>query len=137
MGLVYENITLKNAGDVIGVRRGVFGELNIHQINIQALADTGAELLVINEEIREKLNLDILSSKKISLADNEPKICKLTEPVEVHWKDRFTVVQALVLDGASEVLLGAIPLEGMNLIVDPANHKLTGANGDEIIYKIF
>ena len=136
MGLVYENITIKNAGDVINVRRGIIGESDIHQIDVKAIVDTGAELLVINEEIRQKLGLDVLGKKKVNLANDDPKICQLTEPVEIHWKDRDTVVQALVLEGATEVLLGAIPLEGMNLIVDPGNQRLIGINGDEVIFKI-
>jgi len=136
MGLVFENIISKNAGDVYNVRRGIIGEANIHQVDVQAVVDTVAELLVLNEEIRQKLELDILEKKQVNLANNEPKNCRFTEPVEVHWKDRYTIVQALVLDGANEVLLGAIPLEGMNLIVDPVNQRLAGANGDEVIFRI-
>jgi len=136
MGLVYENITIKNAGDVINVRRGIIGKSDIHQIDVQAIVDTGAEFIVINEDFRKKLQLDIVGKKKVTHANDEPKICQLTEPVEVHWKDRNTVVQAFVLDRVTEVFLGVIPLEGMNLIVDPLNQRLTGANGDEIIHKI-
>jgi len=136
MGLVFENITIKNAGDVRDARRGIIGVPDIHQIDVRAIVDTGAEFIVISEDIRQKLQLDILGNKKVTLANDDPKICQLTEPVIVQWKDRDTVVQALVLDGASEVLLGAIPLEGMNLMVDPVNQRLIGVNGDEIIYKI-
>jgi hypothetical protein len=38
-----------------------------------------------------------------------------------------------VLPGAEEVLLGAIPLEDMDLIVNPARQELTGAHGDEVV----
>jgi hypothetical protein len=44
-----------------------------------------------------------------------------------------TAVPAIVLQGAGEVLLGAIPLEDMDLIVDPARRELTGAHGDEVL----
>jgi hypothetical protein len=40
---------------------------------------------------------------------------------------------ALLLPGAEEVLLGAIPLEDMDLVVDPAVRELKGAHGDEVV----
>jgi hypothetical protein len=53
--------------------------------------------------------------------------------VEIHWQDRDTTCPALVLPDAGEVLLGAIPLEDMDLMVDPVRQVLTGAHGDEIL----
>jgi clan AA aspartic protease len=136
MGLVYENITLKNAGDVSDVRRGFIKEPEIRQIKVLAMVDTGAEMLVISDAIRQELGLEVLGQQQIRLANDAVQICQFTEPVEVHWKDRYTFTQALVLAGVNEVLLGAIPLEGMNVIVDPAKRQLAGAYGDEIIYKV-
>ncbi|MDR2746552.1 MAG: hypothetical protein LBB77_03815 [Treponema sp.] len=46
---------------------------------------------------------------------------------------RQCTVRALVDTGAEEVLLGAIPLEDMDLIVDPAGRELRGAHGDEVV----
>jgi len=42
----------------------------------------------------------------------------------------------VVIPHANEVLLGAIPLEAMDLIVKPSNRELIGANGDKIVYVI-
>jgi clan AA aspartic protease len=136
MGLVYENITLKNAIDVGACNRGIIGDSQIRQVNVSALVDTGAEMLVINEEVRQELGLEVRGKKGIRLANEAPQICQFTEAVEIHWKDRHFVTQALVLDGLNEVLLGAIPLEGLNVIVDPGNMQLVGAYGDEVVYKI-
>jgi clan AA aspartic protease len=136
MGLVYEKITLKNAIDVGAYTRGIINEADIRQVNVSAMVDTGAEMLVINEAMRQELGLEVRGEKRVSLADQSAKISRFTEPVEIHWKNRHTVTQALVLDGATEVLLGAIPLEGLNVIVDPGNQQLMGAHGDEVIYKV-
>ncbi|MCL2809920.1 MAG: hypothetical protein FWD24_07660 [Treponema sp.] len=136
MGLVYENITLKNSGDVRDARRGIIGELDVHQVDVQVIVDTGTEPLVFSEEIRQKLGLDILRKKRVALADGVPKTCLITEPVEIYWKDRNTVVHGLVMEGITEILLGTIPLEGMNLIVDPLNQRLVGAHGDIEIYRV-
>jgi hypothetical protein len=53
--------------------------------------------------------------------------------VEIHWNNRSTDCQALVVPGAERNLLGAIPIEGMDLLVDPVHQRLEGAHGDLII----
>jgi predicted aspartyl protease len=55
MSIVRTEITLKNAGDLTMARRGYIQESDIREITVQAMVDTGAWTLVINEAIREKL----------------------------------------------------------------------------------
>ena len=136
MGLVYENITLKNTLDVLNSRRGIINESDIREINVRAMVDTGAETLVINEEMRLELGLETEGQRQVSLANDAYETCIITEPVMVYWKNRSSVTRALVLQGLTEVLLGAIPLEEMNLVVDPKNKQLTGVNGDEVVLKV-
>ena len=136
MGLVYEDITLKNAGDVINVGRGFIKEPEIRHTTVQAMVDTGVMTLVISEDVRQELGLELRGEQQVALANEAVEICHFTEPVEVHLKDRYTVIPALVLAGTKEILLGAIPLEAMDLIVDPGNRQLTGAHGDQIIHKV-
>ncbi|MDR0443455.1 MAG: aspartyl protease family protein [Treponema sp.] len=136
MGLVHENITLKNAFDVRDCRRGIIAESQVRQVNIQAMVDTGAETLVINEVMRQELGLEVMGEQWVRMANEASCVCKFTEPVEIHWKDRSSIIRAFVLDGSKEVLLGAIPLEDMNVMVDPGGRRLVGINGDKIIFKI-
>jgi clan AA aspartic protease len=137
MGTVYADITLKNVGDVINVRRGYIKEGEVRETTVRALVDTGAGTLVINEEIREKLGLTIQGLRGASLAhgaaNGAREICKVTEPVDIHWKDRETSCRSLVVSGEGPVLLGAIPLEDMDLIINPAKQELVGAHGDEVV----
>jgi hypothetical protein len=51
------------------------------------------------------------------------------EPVGIYCNNRHTAMPALVVEDASEALLGVLPLEGMDLMVDTINHKLVGAHG--------
>jgi hypothetical protein len=74
--------------------------------------------------------------RKITFANDAKEICRLTEPVEIHWNDRSVAIQALVVEDASEVLLGVLPLEGMDLIVDPVNQKLAGVHEDQVLYLV-
>jgi hypothetical protein len=52
-------------------------------------------------------------------------------PVEMRWKNRFTACRPWVVPGAQETLLGAIPLEDMDLMVDPTQQRLVGVHGEE------
>ncbi|MDR2053734.1 MAG: clan AA aspartic protease [Treponema sp.] len=133
MGTVYAEITLKNTGDSIKVRDGIIPEKEVRGTTVRALVDTGAGTLVINEEVRQKLGLRIKGLRRAELADGAKQVYQVTEPVEVQWKDRESTCRALVLPGSKEVLLGVIPLEDMDLIVDPASQELKGAHGDEVV----
>ncbi|MDR0313198.1 MAG: clan AA aspartic protease [Treponema sp.] len=136
MGIVYTEITLKNAGDVINVRRGIIKEPEIRQTTVTALVDTGAGTLVINEAIRQQLGLEIESTQSAELADGSSQTYSKTEVVQIHWKNRNSACKALVVPNTSEVLLGAIPLEDMDLIINPSAQEITGAHGDEIVCKL-
>jgi clan AA aspartic protease len=132
MGTVHAEITLKNAGDVTDVRRGFIKEAEIRQTTVQAIVDTGATTLVINEEIFNKLGLTVERTRNINLAGGARMECKVTSPVSIHWKDRDATINAVMLP-QGRPLLGVIPLEFMDLIVDPIRQELVGAHGDEVI----
>ena len=130
MGLVHAEITLKNSNDVGNCRRNIIKEPEIRQTVVKAVVDTGAMTLVISEQLRQQLGLGIVGAKVATLANNVKETVKIAEPVEVHWKNRTMTCEPWVV-GAGRVLLGAIPLENMDLIVDPAGQELVGAHGEE------
>jgi clan AA aspartic protease len=136
MGLVYTDITLKNAYDVGAYRRGGRKEPEIRQTTVRAMVDTGCFTLIITEAVRQELGLDVIEEYDVTLANETTETCKKTEPVEIHWKNRHDVVRPMVLPSAKEVLLGAIPLEGMDLIVDPARQTVMGAHGEKAVYPV-
>jgi clan AA aspartic protease len=136
MGMVYENITLRNAVDVAEVKRGLITESEIRQIEVTAMVDTGAGTLIINENMRQELGLEVESERPAKLADETRTTCQITEPVIILWQNRSAVARAVVLPGVSKVLLGAIPLEEMDVMVDPKNQRLVGIHGDEIICQV-
>jgi clan AA aspartic protease len=136
MGTVYTEITIKNAGDSINVWRGYTTGEQVRQVTVTALVDTGAGTLVIGEDLRQKLGLAVVGLRGVTLAGGERFVARLTEPVEIHWKERFSTCHALALPGEQEVLLGAIPLEEMDLAINPKKQELAGIHGDEILYTV-
>ena len=137
MGLVQAEVTLINANDLGDFRRGQIKEHEIRQTTVMALVDSGAWTMVISEAIREKLGLEVVGSDYATLADGNDYPCKLAGPLEVKWKDRRVLLEALVLPSGYDALLGAIPLEAMDLIIDPRGEELIGAHGDRVVHILF
>ncbi|MDR2730800.1 MAG: hypothetical protein LBB81_07885 [Treponema sp.] len=136
MGLVHAEISLKNAGDVINARRGFIKEPEIRQITITVMADTAAATLIINEDIRQQLGLVTEDSYEAELADGSVQTYSLTESIQIQRKNRKAACQAVVIPNASDVLFGEIPLEIMDLIINPLKRELTGAHGDKVVYRV-
>jgi hypothetical protein len=138
-GTFYEKISLTNAKDDVRLDCGLLDE--VRTLTLEAMPDTGARTtspkgrgLIINEAIRQRLGLSIVGAVESSMADGSTTLHNLTEAVEIRWKDRLTIQQAVVMPDANGVLLGALPLEGLDLYVDPVNQRLAGVHGDKPVY---
>ena len=136
MGEVYTDITLKNVKDIGLAEEGHIKAGDVRQITVNAVVDTGAYDLCLTEEVFETLGLKVIGHLAATVADGREVTCSITAPVDVHWKDRSTTVRATVVPGSKEVLLGAIPLEGMDLMVHPKKGEVVGVHGDQALYRI-
>jgi clan AA aspartic protease len=136
MSTIKTTITIKNAVDVGSAERGYITDAQVRSLTVEALADTGAWTLVIDEDTCQKLGLKLKGPEPGVLADGSTVVYQITDGVEVHWKDRHTVCPALVVPGADEILFGALPMEGMDLIVHPRKEEVVGAHGDTALYKL-
>jgi predicted aspartyl protease len=136
MGEVKETITLVNAGDAANARSGFIKETEVRQVTVEAVVDTGAGPLVITEALRQRLGLEIEKNDLVHLAGDVPQKCARAESVDIRWKDRHTSSRPIVLPNGHETLLGVIPLEDMDLRVNPVERCLEGAHGDEPMFFI-
>jgi len=136
MSTIRTQITIKNAVDVGNVKRGYITDAEVRSLTVEALADTGAWTLVINEDTCQKLGLELRGPEPGVLANGSTIVYQITDGVEVHWKDRHTICPALVVPGADEILFGALPMEGMDLIVHPRREEVVGAHGDTALYRL-
>ncbi|MDR1144102.1 MAG: retroviral-like aspartic protease family protein [Spirochaetaceae bacterium] len=132
MGNFSTEITLKNAVDVGSVQRGYMKEQEVRQVTVQAVVDTGASTIMLDEETFRNLGLAVEGERYVNIADGGRRSCKITEPVRICWNDRSAVSPAVVIPGSKHVLLGAIPLEMMDLVVNPVKMRLEGAHGDQV-----
>lgn len=126
MGIIHTEVKLINADDLALARRCVLDEDEVRKINVPVLVDTGAWMLSINENIQEFLQLPYIRTEAGETADGRAVECDVVGPVRVEWRNRSCNCNAMVLPGDSEPLLGAIPMEEMDLAVMPKEQKLVG-----------
>ena len=88
------------------------------------LADSGAYMMAINETIQSQLELPFIENRKAVMADGTIKEFEVVGPVMVKFSNRTAVCNAYVLAGDSEPLLGAIPMEEMDVLIHPLRQEL-------------
>ncbi len=89
---------------------------------VVALADSDALHLCIPEHIQIQLRLEAIDSKEVTLADGSKKLVPYVGPIELRFKNRVGFAGALVM--GDQVLIGAIPMEDMDLIIIPKTRTL-------------
>jgi clan AA aspartic protease len=136
MGYTYANIKLVNAGDLEASKRNIIGEDEIKSITVRALVDTGCITFCINDAIQEVLQLSKKGTRRSVLADGRVLELDVLGPIEIYYLDRYCTTNALLLPGNEEPLLGAIPMEEMDLIVYPGRNELMVAHADGALMKV-
>jgi clan AA aspartic protease len=112
MGYVRADIELKNPT-----------RPELTPVQATALVDSGSLMLCLPEHIAVQLGLPTLEQREITTADGSRHLVPYVGPVQLRFEQRNCFVGALVL--GDEVLLGAVPMEDMDLVVHPARQRLT------------
>jgi clan AA aspartic protease len=111
MGLTYANLSLSNL-------------FNRKKLDIRALVDTRATFMCVTEEVALQLGFDVteVSRQIVTLADGHQRKVPKIAPVEINFENRSYVTEAIVT--GDECLMGVLPLETMDLLVDPRSQRL-------------
>ena len=112
MGDVFADISLGNP------KKG-----DLKPITVRALVDTGAAWLCIPEHVSVQLGLQNGRTREVAMADGRSTVVPYVGPIEIVFENRSCYVGALVL--GDEVLLGAIPMEDMDLVISPSRGTIT------------
>lgn len=123
MGLVYAEIELLSIEDLILSQYGIRLDSEVRKVKKRALVDSGALDLVIGADVKEQLNLKVRGKRSVRLADDSVIQVEMVGPLEVRFENRSTIVNAVVLP-TEEVLLGAIPMESLDVFIDPVRQRL-------------
>jgi hypothetical protein len=131
MSTFKETITLTNTRDKGNAKHGLIPEAKVRTVTLDAWVDTAAWTLVINEETRVTLGLDVEGSERATLADGTTMEYAMTEGLDIRWKNREFTLRAQVVPTADAILFGAFAMEALDLIADPVDECLKGRHGDK------
>jgi clan AA aspartic protease len=112
VGIVYANITLTNPY----LKRSV---------SVRTMVETGTTHMIVTAAVARELGFDLeeLSTYSLTVADSRRVRVPRIQPVEIRFDDRTFMTEAAVL--GDECLMGVIPLEAMDLVVDPKQQRVT------------
>ena len=111
MGIVYQHIRIFNAA-----------RPDIEEVDAKALVDSGAIDLCIPRHVANQLKLEAVEQRDVTYADGRKEAVDYVGPVKIECFGRHAFTGAMVMGDV--VLLGAIPMESMDLLVDPRRLQL-------------
>ena len=88
------------------------------------VVDRGAYMMAINETIQAQLDLPFIEKRKSIMADGSIVEHDVVGPIHVKFANRTAICSAVVLQGDTEPLLGAIPMEEMDVIIHPRRQEM-------------
>lgn len=112
MGLILADIELSNAR-----------EDDLLPMTVNALVDSGALHLCIPQHVATQLRLPVLDRREVTVANGTGQTVDYVGPIKVKFANRQCLVGALVL--GDQALLGAIPMEDMDLVISPSRQTVT------------
>ncbi len=124
MGEVLVQLQLENAVDREMARRGLMNEDEVRTLTTRAIADSGAAMLALPQDQVETLGLRVLRKTIVKYVDERKEERPVAGIVTVIIGKREAEVPCIVGPPASETLLGQIPLEILDLLVDCGQQQL-------------
>ena len=112
MGLIYTEISLSNPKAP-----------DLKPLLTNALVDTSAITLCIPVHIAVQLNLEEIEKREVTTADGKHIPVPYVGPIQINFENRTCFTGALVL--GDSVLLGAVPMEDMDLVVSSRMQQVT------------
>jgi len=112
MGITYTDLRLGNTA-----------RPDLEEVNASALVDTEALHLCIPEDLAMQLQLNPLKQREVQTSDGKSHLVDYVGPIKISLLGRECFTGALVM--GNQVLLGAIPMEDMDLIVEPARMRVS------------
>ena len=139
MGRVITEATIENLEDLWAAKRGHLKTEDVRQIKVtDALVDTGATLLSLPTRIIQQLGLSKTGTKRVSSSIGLGEAA-MYDAVRLTILNRTCTMDVMEVPDTVPVLIGQLPLEHLDLVVDLRNRQLTGnpAHGGEHIYELY
>ena len=124
MGKVMTKVKLTNQQDEMLARHGLLSPDQVRTVEVEALVDTGATTLVLPAEICRRLGLREVGRRRVRYADGRRREIPWVTDLFIEILGRGMGCDALVETEGTVPLIGQIPLEGLDLVVNPKTGDL-------------
>jgi len=124
MGEITVPVEFENASDRAVYERGYITAAEIRTYKLRALVDTGAVMLMLPQNVVEKLGLPARRTVIVSYADERKEERPVAGPLTIKIGDRFMSTDCIVGPPLSETLIGQVVLEELDLLADWVNRTL-------------
>ena len=126
MGRVLTDALVENLRDFIAVEERKLPAEAVRRVELsEALVDTGATLLALPTRYIQQLGLTKTRERDSVSAKGKGTI-NIYEPVRLTILERFCAVEVMEVPDDVPPLIGQIPLETLDLVIDLRGHRLTG-----------
>jgi predicted aspartyl protease len=139
MGRVLTEATIENLNDLWDARRGLLPPEQVRRIIVpDALVDTGATLLSLPTRLIQQLGLSPRRTRRV-ISSTGAAEATLYDAVRLTIQDRDCTVDVMEVPDDVPVLIGQLPLENLDLVVDLRSRRLTGnpAHGGEQVFELY
>ena len=125
MGEVKVKVYLENDGDLFLYKQGKIKKQDVRRVEIEALVDTGAVMILLPQEIAETLGLDKIDRVIVTLANEERIELDVAGTMALTINNRQMKTDCLVGPPQCEPLIGQLVLERLDLIIGPLKRTIT------------
>jgi len=133
MGRVLTEATIENLQDLWDARRGLIPPEKVRRLVVpDALVDTGATLLSLPRRLIEQLGLTGMYARRVTSSTGVTG-ADVYGPVRLTIQGRYCHADVMEVPNEVPVLIGQLPLENLDFVIDPRSRTLIGnpAHGGE------
>jgi len=125
MGEIRAIVHLENKDDRTLYKKGFIKKEQVRQIEIDALVDTGAVMILLPQDIVEQLGLEVFDKKIVTLANEERIELSMAGDMLLTICGRKMITDCLVGPPLCEPLIGQLVLERLDLVLNPLKRTIT------------
>ena len=118
MGEIVVNIELENSKDRELAEDGELPAADVRRMTIPAVADTGAIMLALPEDVVSQIGARPAGSIVATYADGRRGDLPVAGPLIVRIGDRWMPANCIVLPQGTDALVGQLVMEGLDLVAD-------------------
>jgi predicted aspartyl protease len=139
MGRVIVRATIENAYDLRDAQRGLLPADQVRRVEVEdALVDTGATTLSMPKRLIEQLGLTPLQARPVRTSAG-PQMVQIYGAVRLTIQGRDCLADVMQAHDDCPVLIGQVPLELLDFVVDPTMQRLIGnpTHGGQQMYEMY